>query len=61
VKAAFFETGKKVAPVNLGLAQGDAGAEDGSSSILPNADGDEDGAGTNGSWRHEHSRTSVTR
>ena len=49
MEAAVLEGGEEVAPVDLGLAQGDADAENGALSRGADADGDEHGAGEDGS------------
>ena len=44
MEAACLKGSQECAPVNFGLAEGDADAEDGALSILPDPDGDENGA-----------------
>ena len=43
-EAAELETGEELAPMDLGLADGDADAEDGALAVGADAHGDEDGA-----------------
>ena len=44
VKAALLEAGEELAPVGLGLAEGDADAENGAFAEVVHTEGDEDGA-----------------